>query len=235
MRNVTHSVKGFTLVELLISTALLSLILFIASFSYSLFANNWNKEMGSYKKTAQFVRNIELVKRVLQSTNPLVITKKDMKKGLYFVGTNSSITAVSRYGLFNEFGVIYRISLEDAVDNSTDKSLVYREVAANNVLLVDESQAFQFSQKHVIMDRIKSIDIQFYGWDNINAKGLQLSGLGKAEKSWHKTYNAVSTGLFPEQARIKVRYMSANGVIETIIFNSVFSSNAEHGIDIPMI
>jgi len=233
MRNFSHAAKGFTLVELLISTALLSLILFIASFSYSLFANNWNKEMGNYKETAQFIRNIELVKRAFQSTVPLVITKQDKKKGLYFVGTNSSITAVSSYGFFSELGVIYRISLEDSIDGSTDKSLVYREAEANNVLLVDESQAFQFSHKHVIIERVESVDIQFYGWENINAKSLQLSGLGKAEKKWHKKYNASSSGLFPEQVRINVRYMSASGVVETIILNSIFASSAERGLDTP--
>ncbi|WP_108947129.1 PulJ/GspJ family protein [Shewanella halifaxensis] len=108
--------RGFTLIELLISTALLSLILFIASFSYSLFATNWNKKMGSYDETTQFVRSVELAKRVLQSTVPLVINKSNAKKGLYFIGTSSSITAVSGYGFFSDLDVIYQISIEDSSD-----------------------------------------------------------------------------------------------------------------------
>ncbi|WP_394200801.1 type II secretion system protein J [Shewanella waksmanii] len=233
MKSANKSHQGFTLIELLISTALLSLILFIASYSYSLFSNNWQKELGNYKQTAAFVKNVELTKRTLQSTVPLVVTKPDTKKGLYFVGESNSITAASEYGVFNNQGVIYRISLEDALENSQIKQLVYREVNANNIILSTPSQGFQFTHRLVVVDNVVSVDFEYYGWATLNDKNVQMSGIGKADKSWHKKYDSIATGLFPEIARLKVRYRAADNSEVSLTYHANFASHPERGLEVP--
>ncbi|QLE86112.1 prepilin-type N-terminal cleavage/methylation domain-containing protein [Shewanella sp. Scap07] len=225
--------RGFTLIELLISTALLSLVLFIASYSYSLFSNRWQSELGNYQETAAFVKNVELSRRVLQSTIPLVISKADSKKGLYFVGGADSILAVSQYGVFGDEGVIYRLSIEKSPENPQVKQLVYREVNANSIVLSEPNQSFQFTHKIVVIDNVTDAEFQYFGWATLNDKTVQMSGIGKADKSWHKTYDAVRTGLFPEAARLVVRYQAKDARVVSISFNASYASHPERGLEIP--
>ncbi|WP_108947128.1 hypothetical protein [Shewanella halifaxensis] len=85
----------------------------------------------------------------------------------------------------------------------------------------------------MILERVKSVDVQFFGWDNINAKSQQQSGIGKAQKSWHTEYNSIVNGLFPEKIRVVVQYEAKSGKIKSLFFNADLAENAERGLDTP--
>lgn len=72
--------NGFTLIELLITTTIFkSFCYFLGSFSYQLLANRWDKQLGTFDRTLELTRNIELLENVISGIEPAVIN--DEKQG----------------------------------------------------------------------------------------------------------------------------------------------------------
>jgi prepilin-type N-terminal cleavage/methylation domain-containing protein len=65
-----NKVKGFTLVEVLITMALLSMIILIGASAFGLFAKRWDGQLGKFDATMQNARNVMLVQEVLDSLVP---------------------------------------------------------------------------------------------------------------------------------------------------------------------
>ena len=224
---MNKSQSGFTLVELLISTALLSLILFVASYSFSLFAGSWGKELGRYEQTAKFTRNIELVRRVFASTIPLLVDRGDgsQNSALYLDGRKQFLRAASRYGVFTTDSVIYQLSLEST--NEGGEQLIYQEVASNQVLLDSYEQAITFSNKLVLLDSVSQVAFSYFGWENFQQKSVQQSGMGIASKVWQESFNAKEKQLFPESMKVSVVYGSAQTGEQNLVLRALLPSNAE--------
>jgi prepilin-type N-terminal cleavage/methylation domain-containing protein len=224
---MNKSQSGFTLVELLISTALLSLILFVASYSFSLFAGSWGKELGRYEQTAKFTRNIELVRRVFASTIPLLVDRGDgtQNSALYLDGRKQFLRAASRYGVFTTDSVIYQLSLEST--NEGGEQLIYQEVASNQVLLDSYEQAITFSNKLVLLDSVSQVVFSYFGWENSQQKSVQQSGMGIASKVWQESFNAKEKQLFPESMKVSVVYGSAQTGEQNLVLRALLPSNAE--------
>ncbi|WP_300477787.1 type II secretion system protein J [Shewanella sp.] len=224
---MNKSQSGFTLVELLISTALLSLILFVASYSFSLFAGSWGKELGRYEQTAKFTRNIELVRRVFASTIPLLVDRGDgtQNSALYFDGRKQFLRAASRYGVFTTDSVIYQLSLESTSEG--DEQLIYQEVASNQVLLDSYEQVITFSNKLVLLDSVSHVAFSYFGWENFQQKSVQQSGMGIASKVWQESFNAKEKQLFPESMKVSVVYGSTQTGEQNLVLRASLPSNAE--------
>lgn len=224
---MNKSQSGFTLVELLISTALLSLILFVASYSFSLFAGSWGKELGRYEQTAKFTRNIELVRRVFASTIPLLVDRGDgtQNSALYLDGRKQFLRAASRYGVFTTDSVIYQLSLESTDEGG--EQLIYQEVASNQVLLDSYEQAITFSNKLVLLDSVSQVVFSYFGWENSQQKSVQQSGMGIASKVWQESFNAKEKQLFPESMKVSVVYGSAQTGEQNLVLRALLPSNAE--------
>ncbi|WP_299791210.1 type II secretion system protein J [uncultured Shewanella sp.] len=219
--------SGFTLVELLISTALLSLVLFVASYSFSLFAGNWGKELGRYEQTAKFTRNVELVRRVFASTAPLLVDSGEgnKKSALYLDGKQQYLRAASRYGVSTSDSVIYQLSIESTQEGK--EQLVYQEVASNTVLLDSYEQDLTFTFRLTLLEDVSALDFNYYGWKNSQDKSLQQSGMGVASKLWQHSFNAKEKRLFPEAIKLSIVYNTAQAVEQKLLFMTSLPSDAE--------
>lgn len=219
--------SGFTLVELLISTALLSLILFVASYSFSLFAGNWGKELGRYEQTAKFTRNIELVRRVFAGTVPLLVDRGEgnQKSALFLDGKVQSLRAASRYGVSTSDSVIYQLSIESTEEGV--EQLVYQEVASNKVLLDSYEQEVAFTFRLVLLEDVSAIAFNYFGWKDSQAKSLQQSGMGIASKLWQQSFNAKENKLFPESMSLSVIYNTVQADEQKLLLTASLPSDAE--------
>ena len=76
--------QGFTLVELLITMALLSMIILIGSSAFGLFGQRWDGRLGQFDNTMRNTQNIMLVQDVLGSLIPYVAYNHNGKPIIYF-------------------------------------------------------------------------------------------------------------------------------------------------------
>lgn len=220
--------SGFTLIELLIAAALLSMVILVGSMSYGLFASNWNKELGHYKTSVAFTRDLESLRKVIASSFPLVIGDSG-KNALYWQGNKDSLQAASLTGFFIDEPVIYRLEIQP--NDQGIKQLVYFEAASNQILLDSQDKAITFEYRRVIIDNLDTMSIQYWGWKSHGEKSTKLSNTGNAVRKWHSQYNSVQTKLFPERVKLAIVYQNANLEKRDIVIQAQFFSNAEIGLN----
>lgn len=221
--------SGFTLIELLIASALLSMIILVGSMSYGLFANNWSKELGQYKASVAFTRDLESLRKVLVSSFPLLIGGDNGKNAVYWQGNQDSLQAASLNGFFIDAPVIYRLEVQQ--NEKGINQLVYLEVASNKVLLDKIDQPIVFTYRRVIIDHLTSLNLQYWGWQNIGEKNTQLSNTGNATRKWLPNYVSNQTKLFPERVKLTIRYQNTRSETKNVTIQAQFFTTTEVGLN----
>lgn len=220
---------GFTLIELLITSVLLSAIIFVGTLSYSLFASNWQTNFSGYQQTVSFARDLESLRKVLTSTFPLKVGSNG-KNALYLFGESTSLRAASHTGFFVDQSTIYRLEVQE--NSEGIKQLVYLEVKSNDVLVDSYEQPFEFAFRRVIIDRLVDIDIQYFGWENVNVKNVGFMTPGREVRRWLPSYDSEEKQLFPEKIKMRIHYLNAQAESKTIEYHLSFSSTAESGLNV---
>lgn len=201
-----NKVKGFTLIELLISVSLLSALLLLGNYSYSLFATKWRKDLGTFNETIQALKGKELLNKLLSGTVPYVIlddsqSNSNLKATFLFVGNTQSIFAVSNVGIVSEHHPeVYKIYTKESSDGKLD--LIYQSSSLSNIHMVNVNQSFTFEHEFILLNDIDSLNIQYYGWDNIDEKITKNSN--KAVKKWYSDYSGVDRRLLPEKISLEI-------------------------------
>ncbi|AXT32436.1 prepilin-type N-terminal cleavage/methylation domain-containing protein [Pseudoalteromonas tunicata] len=210
--------NGFTLIELLITTTILSLLLFLGSFSYQLLANRWDKQLGTFDRTLELTRNIELLENVISGIEPAVINDEKqgtVNYGFFFIGTESRLLSITEKGLFSKkYPEIFLLSLESA-ENETF-NLVYQSVSTENVLLLSAQQEIVFDHRYLLLGNIKSFKLSYLGWDNIIAKS-ESSQTGVLS-TWRDDFSGLDSQALPNEIEV---------FIDSERFSFSFSSDIE--------
>tara|TARA_R110000868_G_scaffold317544_5_gene578381 strand:+ start:487 stop:1167 length:681 start_codon:yes stop_codon:yes gene_type:complete len=213
--------QGFTLVELLISSTILTMILLVGTYSYSLFADKWNKKLGHVNKVAEQVRTLSLLDRLLDGIVPLVIFQKD-SKGFYFQGSAQQLTAISQNGFINTQGaVVFQLYLQTSIDGA--KKLWYQEASLNGLLLLSTQQTIPFGEPLLLIDKITDLQFNYFGWQSLDVKSeAAFTNDPTKEKDWFTQYAGFERQLQPEKLSLTIN-------VEDMQFSllSLFSQNSE--------
>jgi len=198
--------KGFTLIELLISVSLLSALLLLGNYSYSLFASKWQKDLGAFNSTIQDLKGKELLNEILSSTVPYVIfddskNNSNLKTTLLFVGNVQSLFAVSNSGIISaHHPEVYKIFTKESLDGKLD--LIYQSSSLSHINMVNVNQSFTFEHEFILLNDIDSLNIQYFGWNNIDEKMTKDSN--NAVRKWFTDYSGVDKRLLPEKISLEI-------------------------------
>jgi len=210
MRPARYQVQaGFTLVELLIATTLLSMILFVGSYSYSLFANRWDKELGDFSANIKDVRAMQLLQTVLDGIVPVVVVDEG-KPGFYFSGKKQVLTSVSSNGLFDdEFPVVFEISAEQSGPGRM--TVIYREASTQDLLLTANGQNIAFNHSITLLDDVAEWRFTYQGWESFEAKSSAkfLNQRVPAKLPSFEEYSGQVRQLVPEVIALSYRQTAA--------------------------
>jgi len=202
-----HENKGFTLIELMIAISILTLLLFIGSYSYSLMSERWNKELGQFSQSSKIAKNIELLQRLLEGTQPYVVVDKNKKPSFFFIGGVDSLLAVSRSGLFSgkfseesseQFPEIFRLTTLEKENDKVD--FVYQSVSTKSILLLGTEQEVNFDKQIVLFSNLDSVQFNYFGWDHLYEKNSMDTRKNKAQ--WSNSYSGINNLLMPEKYTI---------------------------------
>jgi prepilin-type N-terminal cleavage/methylation domain-containing protein len=188
--------SGFTLIELLIAISILSLLLFIGSFTYSMLAQRWEKELGEFTDSAKDLRSFDVLQRVLNGIVPLVIRDKDQRPSFFFVGSSDSLLGITQAGIFSDnYPEIFRITALEKANGSYD--LVYQSISVENIILTKAEQSINFNKQITLLSELSSVHFNYYGWNSIQDKNDSNQNGKKAE--WTKRFSGIDTQLMPER------------------------------------
>lgn len=197
--------SGFTLIELMIATTILSGLLFLGSFTYQMLAQRWTKELGEFQNTLETTKSFNLLNATLAAVQPYIVldegdgNSKNYKPGFLFVGRENRLFSVTKQGLFNQnYPEVFRLIVEKNTENKYN--LIYQGASTKQEALVTAQQSITFTQQITLLSDFDEIKFNYFGWDGLAARneGVQ-NGL---EPTWRSTFSGLDNQLLPEQIAI---------------------------------
>ena len=208
-----NKVKGFTLVEVLMTMALLSMIILIGSSAFGLFAKRWDGQLGKFDATMQNARNIMLVQEVLDSLVPYMAYDPRGKPKIYFEGNRNGFVAVSSKSIYGrgDFAVV-RFSVRQKTDLAYQ--VIYEEWPMFDDVLRSIDQPVTFSVPLILFDSVTNPRFEYFGWADLKDKVPRDDITPPKPPSWLKNYNALVIGLSPLKAAL--RFNTPAGELQAI-------------------
>ena len=193
--------KGFTLVELLITMALVSIMLTIATTSFNQYSQFWQKEFGQYQNNVNKAKSLFLLNQSIENAAPYFVANKDNEVGGYFLGREEGFTLLTTAPMFAmQSGLsVIRIFKEQAEDGY---KLVYEEAPLNNVFLKTYTQNLKFKFRVELLSA-KEINFNYFGANSLKEKYL-TEDVTKVTGTWRDIYDGEKTNLSPEKIAITI-------------------------------
>jgi prepilin-type N-terminal cleavage/methylation domain-containing protein len=208
-----NKVKGFTLVEVLITMALLSMIILIGSSAFGLFAKRWDGQLGKFDETMQNARNVMLVQEVLDSLVPYMAYDTKGKPKIYFEGNRNGFVAVSSKSIYGAGGfAVVRFSVRQKADLAYQ--VIYEEWPMSDDVLRSIDQPIIFSSPLILFDTVTNPRFEYFGWADLEDKVPRDDTALPKPPSWLKNYNALAIGLSPLKAAL--RFTTPSGDLQAI-------------------
>ena len=195
----TYNQNGFTLIEILISMVLLSMIMLVASMSFSTFSTQWQKRLGNFDDVLKSAKRTSLLQKTLQSTaNYLAKDVKTEDPYYYFFGENQEISFVSNNPIFSE-GIPALIHISIVYNETNDtSSLIYQEAPMDKKILLYAEHPPNFLNKLVLLENKINIRFNYFGW---RSRDERLAALdddeGEIVPSWNVSYSGKEVGGLP--------------------------------------
>jgi prepilin-type N-terminal cleavage/methylation domain-containing protein len=205
--------RGFTLIELMISISILSLLLFTASYSYSMLSARWDKELGQFSNALQEAKSLDFLQNTIAGIHPFVLKDEEKQLSFLFIGGPDSILAATRYTLFEEDSMDI-IRLSSVVKENGLIDLVYQSVSANDLFLTHPKQEIVFSKKMVLLSNLQAVDFNYFGFTHLDDKFESSNG---AKPDWDVTYSGLDRLLMPEKIEVTIS-KSENSKISFYIY-----------------
>lgn len=216
---------GFTLIEVLIATMVLSAVVYLATLSYSMFLNVWEEKRLTDTSAINGYRSHILVRSALESIYDYYVTDPaNEKKGLhypYFKGGRDTLEFVTLSSVFKK-GVpaAARIRLKDQ-DNGDEKyrAIVYEEAPLDNAYIKYYSDNLKYSRLMAVYTGIKKINIRYYGvWET---KWMPEKHDFETIYKWQETFDGKKKNAVPEI--IEMTLITDNG--DKTLFFTVRGNN----------
>lgn len=205
------SLKGYTLVELLIAMAVVSSLMLVGSFSYQFFANRWNKELGSFSKVESLSSGLIALQSIFKGISPFVIyntSTSPRTPTILFEGNNDALLGYTKRGLMYE-EEIFRILIEPEGEGF---QLVYQYNNFNKMRLLETTDTIEFEKSVVLLSNIKHVTFQYYGWNSITEK-VESGSTGTTPNLMEK-YSSSTTQLLPLYILVSIVTEEGSAVIK---------------------
>jgi prepilin-type N-terminal cleavage/methylation domain-containing protein len=163
---------GFTLLEVLIATMVLSAVVYLATLSYSMFLNVWEEKRLTDTSAINDYRSHILVRSALESIYDYYVTDPaNEKAGRYypfFKGKGDMIEFVTLSSVFSKGApAIARLRLErqDMAAGEYYK-VIYEEAPLDQTYIKYADDKTEYSHAMVVYTEVKKINIRYYGeWE----------------------------------------------------------------------
>jgi len=198
-------VGGFTLIELLISITVLSLVIGISTFAFSLFSRNWQGARTDFDLAAGQLQRVELLHSAIRDAAAWLVTSGERQDvvGFYFLGRDEGMTFVTESPVFEARGVAVVRVFREREENSRTWRLVYEEAPLSGTLLREASQTLPFRNRLVILRDLPMLEFRYFGWRSLVARNEAIETGGLAPE-WFLDYDGLTRRQQPMRIGLNV-------------------------------
>ena len=197
-----RAVKGFSLLEMLVAVAVLSMVIGIATYAYALFIRQWDGQLGRFDEAQAQYQRLEWLAGALEDTLPYIVRDEAGAIGFYFLGRDEGLTLVTMSPIFG-IGepALIRVFRERDADDAW--RLVYEEAPFAGSLLTRADQRMEFRHRLVIARGLPRPMFRYFGWADLQARlnGTELLGAGR---SWFDEFDGLLRHMHPEKIELRL-------------------------------
>lgn len=198
--------KGFSLVELMIATTLLSVVMFTGYYSYSLYTQSWKKRVNYYWSENRDGIALESLVTAIEASIPYLVNNKSIKANILFEGNAEEVVFVSANPIFSRGSAVVRLYLNDS---EFGKQLIYSEFNLDNKPII-EYPLSEFDWKEVVLfNQVEEFRLAYLGYTNYQ-KALdayaaeELSGSQSMTMEWQSVYSVERHRIMPEKVNFYI-------------------------------
>jgi prepilin-type N-terminal cleavage/methylation domain-containing protein len=194
---------GFTLLELLISVVILSMVIGLSTYSFSLFSGHWvSREYDQLKSQGDY-QLFQLLDRSITACLPWIVRTSNGDTGFYFLGRAEGMTFVTAQPIVEvDAPAVVRIFREP--DGPGRYKLVYEEASIAGLTLSDASQVLPFKNRIVIARNLSNLNFRFYGWSSSAARAEAMSAETGLVPGWQSTFDGLVGATHPDKLAIEI-------------------------------
>jgi prepilin-type N-terminal cleavage/methylation domain-containing protein len=185
-------VGGFTLIELLISITIMSLVIGLSTFAFSLFSRNWQGARGDFELAAGQLQRVELLNGTIRDAAAWLVGggRGADSFGLYFLGREEGMTFVTESPVFDPRGLAVVRVFREREEGAATWRLVYEEAPLQGLLLRDATQVLPFQNRLVILRGLSTLQFRYFGWRSL---GERTAGIetGALAPEWFTDYDGI--------------------------------------------
>lgn len=197
-----RALRGFSLLEMLVAVAVLSMVIGVSTYAYAMFIRQWDGHLGRFDEAQAQYQRLEWLAAALQDTLPYVVKDEQGALGFYFLGRDEGLTLVSMSPIFaiGEPALIRVLREPDAEDTW---QLVYEEAPFAGTLLARADQRMKFRHRLVIAHGLPRLTFRYYGWSDLQARLLG----GESQdyvRSWFVEYDGLQRRFHPDKVEVRL-------------------------------
>lgn len=204
MDSSQKTLKGFTLVELLITISIMAMVIGTATYGFSLFANRWGSGKQVFRESVSALQRVELLNDSLMAAVPWIVRDDRGQPGFYFLGREEGLTLITDSPIFSAGGLaVIRVFRE--AEAGGQWRLVYEEAPIENVPLREASQTLPFKHRLVVARGVGVIRFRFFGWRSAQARAFaEEEGVGEGSPEWSEEFDGLTRKQHPLRIGIRL-------------------------------
>lgn len=202
-RALTHRAeRGFSLLEMLVAIIVLSIVIGISTFAYSMFIREWDGHLGRFDEAQAQYQRLEWLATALEDTLPYVVRDDQDQLGFYFLGRDEGLTLVTMSPIF-AVGEPALVRVFRERDEDDTWQLVYEEAPFSGTLLARANQRLEFRHRLVIARDLARPTFRYFGWANAGSR-LTIDDALSAQRSWFDEYDGLVRRFHPEKIELQM-------------------------------
>ncbi len=193
-----RALKGFSLLEMLVAMTVLSMVIGISTYAYSMFIRQWDGHLGRFDEAQAQYQRLEWLAAALEDTLPYVVRDDEGALGFYFLGRDEGLTLVTMSPIFG-VGEPALIRVFREADEGDAWRLVYEEAPFAGTLLAHADQRMEFRHRLVIARGLLRPVFRYFGSTDLRSRS----------RSWFDEYDGIVRQFHPEKIELRLGHEAA--------------------------
>jgi prepilin-type N-terminal cleavage/methylation domain-containing protein len=195
-----RKLRGFSLLEMLVAVVVLSMVIGISTYAYSLFIRQWDGHLGRFDESQAQYQRLEWLATALQDTLPYMVRDDKNELGFYFLGRDEGLTSVTMSPIFG-VGEPALIRVFREPDDSGTWRLVYEEAPFAGKVLAHADQRMEFRHRLVVARGLPRPEFRYFGWADLQSR-VNIEDSLSTGRAWFDEYDGLRRQFHPEKIEL---------------------------------